>query len=227
MKQIVIIFILLSFNLFSQESSNKKFQLGVSLNVNRTFIENTQINDGMGLKIRGLRQPIGYSLGLRLKYKLSNTFSVNSGLDILSTQKISYFFYGSTYTNSVGLYELPFEIQYSFKQNPFFLIIGGEETFTFPSIWKSTNNKNEFGPKTVVTREEFSGFYTILKLSLGYHIKTKKHRKLEIYTTLSKGFKPIRHFTLERFEPYISSSFDYQGTKIELGVNWYFNSLKK
>jgi len=224
MKQFFIFSIFINFISYGQDKS--KFQFGIGTNINRTIVENINIDNDPGVVLHGLRKPIGYSLGvLRLKYHLTSRIDIISGIDVLSFQSIKYYFYGTTYTKGFGPIEIPFGIQYNFD-NSFFVNLGIEETMMYKSITKSIVDKSDYGPKTVVTAEYYSGFYTIAKVAFGYEFTTKGMREFEFYTSFSKGFKPILAINLERFDPFNKTTFDYQGTKLELGVNWFFKHKK-
>lgn len=98
MKTLNIILFFLTISGFSQSDQRVKF--GLSSSLNRTYIEQLTFGDGLGAKVRGIKQPLGFSFGIRTKFYIGGHININTGLDLLSIQNIRYFYHGYTHTNS-------------------------------------------------------------------------------------------------------------------------------
>lgn len=206
--------------------SDRRLKFGLSSSLNRTYIEQLTFGDGLGAKVWGIKQPYGFSFGVRTKFYIGDHININTGLDLLSFQSVRYFYHGYTHTNSISLYELPLEFQFNFKRKKCtpFIVLGIEETFNLWSIRTDSNVATIYSPATKVTVEDKQGLYTILKAGVGF--KLNKPRTIEYRMIFSKGFSPVRTFKLERFDPGAYSTFIYQGTKLEMEISWYFNRKK-
>lgn len=222
----LVFFIGLTMLSVAHGQTKKKLVFGVTSSINRTIKEQIIIGD-YDSKIKGIRQPLGFTIGGKMRYNGKNRTSFVVGLNLFSLHRLRYFYQGSTRTNSFGLSSISIEGNYAFlnTKKSFFLIYGIDLMYTPYSFFNMMTMESPFNPTYAVNTITKEGVYFVPKLGLGFSLFGRSN--LQGFMTFSKGFVPISTYTLERFDPYARSAFNYNGSRIEVGINWYFKRKKK
>jgi len=209
---------------------NRKFAFSINASYANGFVDGRSgVNDFSFLYFNNIMP--GGSLGGGVRYSLNRSFSLYSGLNLIQAETIKFAYWGRRITRGATFLQVPLHVAYHFRPNDcgksYFVTLGTIITHSNHGGSSLTvYSADDYRPERLRSSIFKSGFFPLLQLGFGWRTISKKGREVEYGFYIHKGFIPIETFTLQSFNPNLTSTFSRNGSLIKFQVNWYFKPRK-